>query len=51
MRAGTSVLTASRVEEGSGYVRVMGPGKADGMQQRGCFSSWLLSRDWNLTSR
>lgn len=29
VRAGTSVLTASRVEEGSAYVRVMGPGKSD----------------------
>ncbi|XP_024370222.1 uncharacterized protein [Physcomitrium patens] len=28
-RAGTSVLTASRVETGSSYVRVMGPGKGD----------------------
>lgn len=29
VRAGTSVLTASRVEGGSGFVRVMGPGKTD----------------------
>jgi len=29
VRAGTSVLTASRVEGGSGFVRVMGPGQAD----------------------
>jgi hypothetical protein len=50
VRAGTSVLTASRVEEGSAYVRVMGPGKSDvnGMQRiSSLFSDLAMECDFN----
>lgn len=43
VRAGTSLLTATRVEEGSGYVRVMGPGKAD-VNGNAALSSFLRLR-------